>query len=180
MDAPTHAGPAGPSDAGRRRLLRATGALAALAALPGCGFRLRGAATFPFETIAIPGVSPFVTELRRNIAAGSNAKVVEKPDEAQAIFVSMGELRDKVILSISTQGRVREYQLRYGVSFRVHDGKGGEYIPTSQVILRRDISFNDQVLAKESEELLLYRDMQSDMVQQIIRRMQAAKLQPAD
>ncbi|MFN0162016.1 MAG: LPS assembly lipoprotein LptE, partial [Burkholderiales bacterium] len=34
--------------------------------------------------------------------------------------------------------------------------------------------FNDtQVLAKESEEALLYRDMQTDMVQQVLRRLAA-------
>lgn len=166
--------------AARRRFLRRAGGSAALACLAGCGFRLRGAASFPFETIAVPGVSPFLVELQRNISGGSNAKVVQKQDEAQAVFSLLGELRDKVILSISTQGRVREYQLRYAVSFRVHDNKGGEYIGPTQLLLRRDISFNDQVLAKESEEVLLYREMQSDMVQQVIRRMQASKLQPAD
>jgi len=31
------------------------------------------------------------------------------------------------------------------------------------------------VLAKESEEALLYRDMQSDLVQQILRRLAAIK-----
>jgi LPS-assembly lipoprotein len=41
----------------------------------------------------------------------------------------------------------------------------------------RDISFSDErVLAKEQEEALLYRDMQNDMVQQIMRRMAAAKV----
>ena len=41
----------------------------------------------------------------------------------------------------------------------------------------RDITFNDsQVLAKEQEEALLYRDMLSDLVTQIMRRLQAAKV----
>jgi LPS-assembly lipoprotein len=34
------------------------------------------------------------------------------------------------------------------------------------------------VLSKESEELLLLRDMQGDLVQQLMRRLAAAKLQP--
>jgi LPS-assembly lipoprotein len=38
------------------------------------------------------------------------------------------------------------------------------------------VSYDDtQVLAKESEEQLLFRDMQSDMVQQILRRLAAAR-----
>jgi LPS-assembly lipoprotein len=41
-------------------------------------------------------------------------------------------------------------------------------------VLRRDYSFNDQEqLSKESEEALLYRDMQTDAVQQLLRRLQA-------
>ena len=48
-----------------------------------------------------------------------------------------------------------------------------------QIELRRDITFNDnQTLAKESEELLLYRDMQVDAVQQIIRRMSVIHVSP--
>ena len=44
--------------------------------------------------------------------------------------------------------------------------------------LKRDVSFNDSdVLAKETEEQLLYRDMQFDMVQMVMRRLAAA--QPA-
>ena len=47
-------------------------------------------------------------------------------------------------------------------------------------MLKRDISFNDaEVLAKEAEEALLYRDMQLDAVQQLVRRLQAARSRPA-
>jgi LPS-assembly lipoprotein len=71
---------------------------------------------------------------------------------------------------------VREYQLRYRVAFRVHDGKGSEFVPTSTLQLTRDITYADSdVLSKEAEEQLLYRDMQSDMVQQIMRRLAAAQ-----
>ena len=88
------------------------------------------------------------------------------------------EAREKHILSLSAAGRAREFQLRYRVGFRVHDGKGGDFLPASQVQLTRDVTFNDSaVLAKETEEQLLYRDMQFDMVQLIMRRLAAA--QPA-
>ena len=71
---------------------------------------------------------------------------------------------------------MREYRLVYQVGFRVHDGKGGEYVPQSTIRLTRDITFNDTaILAKESEEGLLYGDMQTDMVQQIMRRLAAAQ-----
>jgi len=57
----------------------------------------------------------------------------------------------------------------------VHDGKGGAYVAQQTIVLFRDVSFNDSdILAKESEELLLFRDMQADMVQQIMSRLAAA------
>lgn len=149
-------------------------------ALSGCGFQLRGQADLPFTTMFVPGSSPLVVELKRNIVAGTRTKLVNNDKNAQALFSFTHEVREKVILSFSTTGLVREYQLRYHVGFRVFDPKGRDYIPASEIQLTRDISFNEsQVLAKESEEALLYRDMQSDMVQQIIRRMAVAKLQPA-
>ena len=87
------------------------------------------------------------------------------------------ETREKHILSRTAAGRVREFQLRYRVGFRVHDGKGGDFLPVNTVQLTRDISFNDSdVLAKETEEQLLYRDMQFDMVQQVMQRI--ARSQP--
>ena len=71
---------------------------------------------------------------------------------------------------------MREFRLVYLVGFRLHDGKGGEYIPPSTIELTRDVSFNDsEILAKEAEEALLFRDMQADMVQQVMRRIAAAK-----
>ena len=61
-------------------------------------------------------------------------------------------------------------------SYRVHDGKGGEYVPPSVVQLQRDITYSDsEILAKEAEEQLLFRDMQSDLVQQVLRRLSGAE-----
>jgi len=152
-------------------------ALVLLAALAGCGFQLRGSATLPFDTVYVPGASGGIAlDLKRNIQAGTNAKVVDDPKNAQAVLEFSREERQKVILSLTGTGAVSEYQLRYLVSFRVHDAKGKDYVPTNTIELTRDVTFNDaQVLAKETEEQLLYRDMQSDMVQQIMRRLAEAK-----
>lgn len=60
----------------------------------------------------------------------------------------------------------------------MHDLKGREFIAPTEIVLVRDISFSDErVLAKEQEEALLYRDMQNDMVQQMMRRLAAAKIE---
>jgi LPS-assembly lipoprotein len=150
--------------------------LAALS-LASCGFQLRGAAPLPFNTLYVPGAAGGIAlDLKRNIQAGTDAKVVDEAKQADAVLQFTREERQKVILSLTATGRVREFQLRYIVGFRVVDNKGNDYVPQSTIELTRDITFNDaDVLAKESEEQLLYRDMQNDMVQQIMRRLAAAK-----
>lgn len=163
--------------------MRAVSIAAALTAvsLAGCSFHLRGQAHLPFDTLYIPGGTPLVVELKRNLAAASKTRLVNSPAEAQAVLGFTQETRDKLILSFNAAGRVQEYQLRYRVGFRVSDPKSGQvFLPENEILLTREVTYSDaQVLAKETEETLLYRDMQSDMVQQILRRMVAARSAPA-
>jgi len=144
--------------------------------LAGCGFQLRGSAQLPFETIYIPEASAGIgLELKRYIRSGTSTRVVDDEKAAQAVLQFSNEARFRNILSLSGGGRVREFQLVYRVAVRVHDGKGGEFVPLSALQLTRDLTYNDtDVLAKETEEALIYREMQSDMVQQILRRLAAA------
>ena len=156
-----------------RRALAVT--IAAL--LAGCGFHLRGQAELPFETLFIPGTNPLAVELKRNVTAASKTKLADSPKTAQAVLGFTAEVRDKVILTFTSAGKVNEYRLRYRVGFRVTDPNGAQvFLPTSEILLTRDMTYNDaQVIAKEAEEQLLFRDMQTDMVQQIMRRLGAAR-----
>jgi LPS-assembly lipoprotein len=145
-----------------------------------CGFHLRGQATLPFNTLYVQAapLSPFALQLKRAVLSGSSTKIIDRPEQAEAILQILQELQEKEILSLGAGGRVREFQLRYRVQFRLTDEKNREHIPATEIVLRRDYSFNDeQVLSKESEEALLYRDMRADAVYQMVRRLQAAKPQ---
>jgi len=151
--------------------------------LAGCGFQLRGSATLPFETLYVqaPVGSQFSTQLRRLVTAGSNTRIVDVAQGADATLVLVHELREKNILSLSGGGRVREYQLRYRMAYRLLDKNSVEILPASEIILIRDLSYSDSdTLSKEAEEALLFRDMQSDAVQQLLRRLQLTKLTPAN
>ena len=128
-------------------------AIALCAALAACGFRLRGQQTFPFETISVPSQSPLGVQLQRNIAAASErTKLVPSATDADAVLSVLTEQQEKVILSLNSQGQVREYQLRYRVVFRVSNPKGGDFIAPTSMLLTRDITFNNAVLAKEAED----------------------------
>ena len=55
-------------------------ALTALLMVAGCGFQLRGTANVPFETVFVPGSSGGIAlDMKRNIQAGTRAKVVVVP-----------------------------------------------------------------------------------------------------
>ncbi len=153
-------------------------AVAALTLLAGCGFHLRGTANLPYDTLYVnaPKSSAFSIEFRRAIRAGTKTRIVEDAKEAQASLQLVNELRERVILSLSGGGRVREYQLRYRIAYRLVDKENKELRPTTQITLQRDLSYNDaDTLSKESEEALLYRDMQTDAVNQLLRQLQAAR-----
>jgi LPS-assembly lipoprotein len=157
--------------------------LACALALSACGFQLRGSspqASIPFKTIylGIPDTSPLGAELRRNLRASGNTRVVSDPKEAEAKLDLLSETRDQAVASLNTQGRIRELSLYYRMRFRVRDAQDKEILPPTEITLKRDISYNEsQAIAKEQEQELLYRDMQTDLVQQILRRL--AALRPA-
>ncbi len=162
----------------RRSLLAATPAALLLA---GCGFKLREAPDFAFRSIVIGAGSgsPLGNELRRSLAANGKVDVVvdaTKMINADVVLFVPQEQREKVVVGLNASGQVREFQLRFRVKFRVATPKGKELIAETEILQFRDISFNESaVLAKETEEGLLYRDMQSDVVQQLMRRLAAIK-----
>ncbi len=143
--------------------------------LAACGFQLRGNANLPYDTlhVAASATSGFAIDFRRAVAWSSRTRIVDSQKDAQATLHLLTETREKSILSLSGGGRVREYDLRYRISYRVTDKDNTELRPATQIVLRRDLSYNDvDTLSKESEEALLYRDMQADAVSQVLRQLQ--------
>ncbi|MEG0822409.1 MAG: LPS assembly lipoprotein LptE [Burkholderiaceae bacterium] len=158
--------------------MRSLAALILCCTLAACGFKLRGEQNIPLESlfIQVPLNSPIGAEISRNLRGVSQVKILTVRKDAQAIFELLGEQREREVLAINAQGRAREYQLRLTASFRVLDQTGNELLPVTTVMARRDISINEtDFLARESEEALLYRDMQTDLVRQMINRLAAIK-----
>jgi LPS-assembly lipoprotein len=145
------------------------------ASLAACGFRLRGDVQLPFKTVYISagGDSAFAAELARLLEGGSKVRITSNPEEADAVIQILAETREKQILTLTRAGTVGEFLLRYRINYRVYDHDKRDLAPPTEILLVRDYSFNSsQVLAKETEETLLYRDMQNDAVQQLLRRLQ--------
>jgi LPS-assembly lipoprotein len=147
------------------------------AALAGCGFHLRGDTAFPFSSIYVnvPASPPMSSELARSLAS-SNAKVVESAANAEVVLDVPVVVDDKDVLSLSSGGAVREYQLVKRVAFRLHDKEGTDWMPAGEIVVRRSYTFNEtQVLARDLQEQRLLREMQTDAVQQLLRRLATAR-----
>jgi LPS-assembly lipoprotein len=169
--------------------------LGGVALLAGCGFQLRQAPDFAFQSVLVnaPAASPLANELRRVLASSGKVQVLaaEPPVPAasaasapvappvpagRVVLDLLQELREKAVVGINATGQVREFQLRSRIRFKLRTPQGRDLIPETELLQQRDISFNEAaVLAKESEEALLYRDMQTDLVQQLMRRLAAVK-----
>ncbi len=152
--------------------------IAFCAMMTACGFQLRGQAAIPFQTLRIetPEFSAFANDLERAIRSGSKTRIVDTRDQAEAVIQIVGESQEKRILSLSSGGKVREFELRYRIAYRLTDRAGVDLALPGEITLRRDMTYDDTlVLAKESEELLLYRDMRTDAVQQMLRRLSVLK-----
>ena len=160
-------------------LLKTVMTLVVLVSLSACGFALRGAVSFPFQSIyvGLPDSSALGGELKRHLRANGKTEVSIEATQADVILDVLGETRDKAILSLNSQGRVREFNLIYNLKFKVRDKAGREVLAPTTISLKRNLSFKEnEVLAKEAEEALLYRDMQSEIVQQIMRRLAVIRM----
>ena len=165
-------------DMQRRTLLT----LVPAAVLAGCGFRLRGVPEFAFSSlyIAAPTGSSLARELQRTLdGSGSQLKVLRNAADlptAQVVIDILSEQRDRVVVGQNASGQVREVQLRSRVKFRLRTPGSVEMIPETEIQQQRDMTYSEtQALSKEAEEALLYRNMQTDIVHQLLRRLAAVK-----
>jgi LPS-assembly lipoprotein len=161
-----------------RRFFPLIVALVLSGGLLACGFHLRGEAHYAFATLFLNSAPalPLTTELKRSLEGIGSAQLVAAAASAEAVLEVNSVEDTKQILSLSGGGKVAEYLLTKRVLFRVHDNDGQDWLPTAEVLVRRSYTYSDtEALAKEAQEQRLWREMQTDSVQQIVRRLQAAK-----
>ena len=78
------------------------------------------------------------------------------------------------VLSVSSEGKVSEYELYQTLEFKVRDAAGRELLAPQYLELTRDYLFEkEDVLGKSNEEEILRRDMHRDLVRLIMLRLEA-------
>jgi LPS-assembly lipoprotein len=162
----------------RRTLLVGLGGLAGSGLLGGCGFKLRGTPPMSFQTIALTGFaprSPMAEAIQRSLAEG--VRVVDSPAAADVVLQGLADRRERNIVATTSAAQVREVQLLVVLRFRAHTPTGRELLPAAELLQTRDLTFAESAaLAKEHEENELFRDMQADVVAQVMRRLAAIRL----
>ena len=123
----------------------------------------------------VPG-SGVYTEIRRAFASGAT-KLVAKPADAQAHLRILSEVREKNVYTITGAGRVYEHQLRLFVRYELaKPGQAEPVIPPTEVEARRVLTYNEAApIAKEAEEALLFKDMQVELADRILRQVTIAR-----
>ena len=162
------------SSSRRTALTAAAGSLL----LTGCGFRLSRPPSLAFASIALTGFaprSPLAEEFRSRLSG--QLSIVDAPAKADVVLHAIDDARERSVVASTAAAQVRELQLRLKFNFRAHTPTGRELIPRAELLLTRDMSFTEtQALAKELEEAELFREMQADVVAQVLRRLAAVKV----
>jgi LPS-assembly lipoprotein len=154
-------------------------AMLATAALAGCGFQLRQTPPLPMRSIALVGFSKtsHVASALKKELERAGVVLRDNPAQAEAVLDMLTDAREKTVAASTAAGQVREVQLRVRLRFRVATPAGQLLLPASDLLLTRDMSYNETAaLAKQQEELLLYRAMEDDIVAQVLRRLASVKL----
>lgn len=162
----------------RRRLLRAAVAGGTAATLAGCGFALRRPPKLGFSRIALTGFPPrslLAEELR--LLLQQQVQVLVPPAPVDVVFQALDDERQRSVVASTSAAQVRALQLRLRFIFRAQTPGGRELIPRSELLLARDMSYNETAaLSKEYEENELFRAMQTDVVNQVLRRLAAVQI----
>ncbi len=155
----------------RSKLKRRTLVLSTALFLSGCGWHLRGVQDIPLATIylKLSENSGIGAAIRRNLLARTKTKVVETPEEAEAIFELLSIRRGSNVLAYNSEGKARIYELITKAVFRVTLPNGAEVVPETTLTTSRELNWDERDWnGKAQEERLLYKEMEESIISQIV------------
>ncbi|PLY14847.1 MAG: hypothetical protein C0631_10065 [Sedimenticola sp.] len=145
--------------------------------LTACGFQLRGSTPLPasLNPLLIQGIdieSPIGAELAQ-LLGESGVTLTRQTSAAAAILRLHNHRVDRRVLSVDSNGKVAEYELHEMLRFELVSKANAQLIPAQSVgVVRAYVNTEEQVLGKQQEEEMLRQDMQRDLADQLLRRLQ--------
>jgi LPS-assembly lipoprotein len=117
--------------------------------------------------------SPLAKDLAKALPR-SGVEVVDAVAPGVAVMNITANAISTDVLSVGGNARATEYSLRYHVELDVEDAAGTALLPKQTIELSRDFTFDaSQALGVAAEIDLLTQELQRDMTQTILRRLEA-------
>ena len=127
-----------------------------------CGYQLRGADEIKFKSISIVGGSPSLAKVLKKKFKRKGVKIETGSAEKNLEIVT--DSYSKEILSLSSAGKVKEYKIKYKISYRFKV-KGGEWSNPINIEANRDYTYDDKnIIAKTKEESRIIKGMQEQLI----------------
>ncbi|XZG70230.1 LPS-assembly lipoprotein LptE [Chitinibacteraceae bacterium HSL-7] len=141
--------------------------------LTACGFHLRGmgpGGSLPYEKVTVAGTGAVADRLRDSLKLDKRVTLLPNKTENTALIEILGERTDRKIGALNNDGRVAEYRLTLAATYRATQPDGTVLVAESTVEQHRDYTYDEgNALGNESQERILYRDMQQMAAQRILR-----------
>lgn len=157
---------------------KAVGVLLSLM-LAGCGFHLRAPLSLPQDIGAVRVVSPDpYSPLAQSLAdamARAGVKGATTGDDKAATLELISERWGETPIALDQLGRAQEFSLRYATIFALRGADGVDVVPQHTIELSRDfLAPATDAIGRASERELLAKELRRDMVQAILRYLDAA------
>lgn len=151
--------------------------------LAGCGFHLRTwdiGSSLESAYVSGDARNPLAGPLERALRQ-AGVRLAEEASDAAAVVELLDSRQQRRSVSVSGQARAAEYEMTLGVRYRVTDGGGTELIAPQWIERERVYRVDrDNIVGSSEEQALLVREMQTDLVQQILRALNAATAEPGN
>lgn len=144
-----------------------------------CGFHLRGDVTYPPEMKttyieATDRYTPFYRKLKAALQAGG-VQVTSNSTTASAVLRIQQDESGQRVLSVSARNTPREYDVYYVVRYSLQVG-GEEALPSQQLALNRDYTYDETlVLGKDTESEVIRQALADDLVGVVTRRLSSVR-----
>ena len=161
-------------------LLRCLLVGAGAVALSACGFHMRGEAKLPaaMQRVYLQVSDPF-SPLKRDLEAAlarSGATVENKPGDGIADITVSDLSLAPIVRSVGANAFVNEFSMVYHLELAIAGADGKALLPKEVIEQRRDFTFDQtQAIGTSAEQDEIKKEMERDMVQAILRKIEAAE-----
>lgn len=144
--------------------------------LSSCGYTMRGTLDVPPSIKSVSLVSESYSDLINSISmslVSSGIEVLSRKDRKLFTIVVLSEAFDRRQLTISTSGRVNEYELIYRVKYQV--GAPKEDLITKKITLYRDYVYDENnVMGNSDREDYIKKEMVSTATSLLFNKLKAS------